>query len=110
MYSLFVAKARQAADELARLTSAGHKDMEHKVRNVRLGARVGGENPLLLDAIRPSSVYHARDVKVVLRARMDIGRPRSPGGLPRDVRFIAEPSRRGKAASYSIDKAGRREV
>ena len=55
MYSLFVAKARQAADELARLTSAGHKDMEHKVRNVRLGARVGGENPLLLDAIRPSS-------------------------------------------------------
>ena len=34
--SFFDAKARQAADELARLTSAGRKDMEHKVRNVCL--------------------------------------------------------------------------
>ena len=32
----FCCKARQAADELARLTSAGRKDMEHNVRNVRL--------------------------------------------------------------------------
>ena len=33
---LFDAYARQASDELARLTSAGRKDMEHKVQNVRL--------------------------------------------------------------------------
>ena len=34
--SFLVAQDRQMSDELARLTSAGREDMEHKVRNVRL--------------------------------------------------------------------------